>query len=276
MKYIIVLLSFLPELVSGQQKTNTQNKPNSLATFLMFNWEVIHAVNIDNPEDTVYNRAKKIKKWSVGDDAIYRLGNKQLGFVGADDRVEIGIADSVTENRFIARITYANGQECVYEYDNVALVKGNLTYRFRKWNFVDNDSRVRILQYGYNGFCYKTKEPHHRPTLAEIEKKRGNKISYVFSNDDGKPIANAEVTITVPQNSIHFITSVYTNKNGEANGYYRDSDFSSTGHITLLMEYQGLKSSAVVEKKYCPIVIKRVLTSKDEGSEDVKISIGPE
>jgi hypothetical protein len=274
MKYLLLFLFILPELVFSQQKSIAQNKPNSLATLLMFNWHIAHAVNIENPNDTAYNPAKKIKNWDLSKTSIYRLGNKQLGFTGTG-AVEIGVADSVTETRFIARITYANGQKCIYEYDNVVLLKhGGLSYTFRKWNFVNNDSAVRILHYGYKAVCYKDKQPHHQPPLAEIIKKRGNKISYVFTDDDGKPMADKEVMITIPSNGMHYITSVYTNSAGEATSYYKDSDFSSTGHITLLIEYQGLKSSAVVERKNCPIVIKRVLTSKED--ESPQISIGPE
>lgn len=145
-----------------------------------------------------------------------------------------------------------------------------MTYTFKRWTIIA-DTKKRLFHYGFYATCEPSKAPLPKPTLAELEKKRGNKISYVFTTDDAKPIANKQVKIIIPTGGVNMITDVYTDSAGKATGYYPDSYFASNNHITLFIEYGNLKSSAVLEKKYCPAVLKRVLTAKKD--DDVKIGI---
>jgi hypothetical protein len=260
MKYILILSSLLPVWVMAQTQTNCFTK------YMNKNWQIINAINILDSNEIVYNPAKKIKTWDLGGKTIYRLNKTQLGLMDGVGNVDLGIVDSISPDRFIINVTSSNGYKTVYEYKNIKLLKDTLTYDFYKWNFTTNTTE-RHLHYGYSAICIPSKKVIPKPTLQDLEKKWGNKITFIFTTDDGKPIANKEIKIIIPVNGLNMISYVYTDIKGLATNYFKDNLFSSTNHLTLRIEYGNLKSSAVVEKKYCPITLRRTLKA-NQGDTD--------
>jgi hypothetical protein len=261
MKQFLFCLIWIPIAVIAQKKEN------SFDLLLNHNWRLVAATNLEEVNDTVFSRERKIKRWDLEKFSIYRLDNGQIGFMDGTGLVFPGKPDSISSNRFIAYIRYENGYPCVYEFSNVEVTKNRLSYTFRKWNYKGSDTtKERLLHFGFHAVCQLSKLQNERPTWSQIEKSRGNKISYVFTTDNGQPVAGKEVRIIIHLKGMNVLQSVYTNSKGEATGYYPDSYFEINDHITMGMEYGTLSSSAVLEKKYCPVVLKRVLTSeKDDG-----------
>ncbi|HEX7846041.1 MAG TPA: hypothetical protein VF476_09605 [Chitinophagaceae bacterium] len=266
MKHFLILLLLSP--LWGK----TQTKDNCFTIFLNKNWEVAKAVNILDSNDVVYAPADNIKTWDIGSNSIYRLSKDQIALVDGAGNVDLGTVDSISINRFVVHVTSPNGYRSIYEYYNIQFSKNTLIYSYRKWNYTTNTNE-RHLHYGYSAICQLSKKTFPKPTLAQLEKKWGNKISFVFTAADGNPVANKEVKIIIPVNGQNMVTYVYTDARGFATNYYKDDLFDSNKHITMFIEYGNLSASAVVEKKHCPITLKRAL--KRDRKEDLeKISIG--
>jgi hypothetical protein len=269
MKQYLFFILLLPLASIGQKSSN------SLSIFLNNNWQIVRAMNIENPGDTVFDRTKSIKRWDLDKVSVYKLDNKTLAFMNSSGLIDRGTADSITADRFIVYVRYPGGYPCIYEYSNVKQTGNSLSYTFRKWNYYGSDpTKARLFHYGYTAVCQVSKAKPERSTWADTEKKLGNKIGFVFTTADGKPVANKEIKIITDVKGLHMIGSVYTNEKGEATGYFGDSYFAFNGHISMRMEYEGLHATAVLEKKYCPAVLKRVLTTGDDNG--VKIGIAPE
>ena len=270
MKQLFFCILFLPLIAIGQKSAN------SLSVLLNNNWQLVTAINLEGINDTVFDKTKNIKRWDLNKVSVYKLDTKTLAFMNSNGLIDRGTADSITVDRFIAHVQYPGGYPCVYEYSNIKQTGNTLTYTFRKWNYYGSDpTKERLFHYGYKAICRISKAKPERPTWADTEKKLGTKIGFVFTTVDGKPIAKKEIKIVTDVKGLHMMGSVYTNEKGEATGYFGDSYFAFNGHISMRMEYNGLHSTAVVEKKHCPLVIKRALTTGDD-DDGIKIGIAPQ
>lgn len=265
MRFIITILLLIPYFGL------TQSKDKSLSALLDKDWLIMKSVNIESNSDTVYNRNTGIKKWNFDSTRIYRLENSQIALVDGEGNIELGVADSITSNRFIVYVTFTGGFKCLYEYSNINHSKDKLSYTFRKWNY-KTGSKERYLHYGYSTICETSKKKLPKPNIIQIEKSRkGNKISYEFTYDNGKPISDKEIKITVSLKGISIVTYVYTDSAGKATTYYPDYYFASNKHISISMQYGNLKSSAVLEQKYCPATLKRALTDKEDDTGNIRV-----
>jgi hypothetical protein len=263
MKSFFYLILFVPAIAAAQ----TTGK--SLQVFIKQNWRVIRAVDVTDSSNIIYDEAAGVKKWDMNSFSIYPLDKKTYGFIHSSGAVETGSADSVNERRFLGRITYAGGMECLYEYNDIQ-VKGNqLQFTFRKWNYSRDGSR--FLHFGYHLVCERSKKPIDYPDWATLEKRRGNKISFILTTDDGKPFSGQVVKVSIPLKGYTMLTELYTDKEGKVIGYYPDSYFIFNNNITLFLECSGLRSSVMLEKKNCPAVLKRTMSMHSDG-EGMKIS----
>jgi hypothetical protein len=263
MKSFLYLILIIPIYSSGQ----TTGK--SLQLFIKQNWRVIKAVDVTDSSNIIYDEAAGVKKWDMNSYSIYPLDKKIYGFINSSGAVETGTPDSISSNRFLGRITYTGGMECLYEYSDINLKGNQLHFIYRKWNY--NRDGSRLFHFGYHLVCERSKKPLDYPDWARLEKRRGNKISFILTTDDGKPFSGQVVKVTIPLKGYSLLTELFTDKDGKVNGYYPDSYFINNNNITLFLECKGLKSSVMLEKKYCPAVLRRTMSANTE-QEGVKIS----
>jgi hypothetical protein len=176
--------------------------------------------------------------------------------------LDVGIIDSISPSRFVVNINYPNGSKSVYEYSEIKITKNIISFTFKGWDLYNN-GHDKVFQYGYYAICKPSKSPIVKPTLAEIEKKRGNRIDYEFTTDNGKPLKGKRVDINVVMKGYQIQSMIFTDSLGKATGYYPDYYFESNNSIIILIKQDNLKSSVLLEKKYCPTTIKRVLSANE-------------
>lgn len=263
MKSFLYLILFVPAITAAQ----TTGK--SLQVFIKQNWRVIRAVDVTDSSNIIYDEKSGVKKWDMNSFSIYPLDKKTYGFIHSSGAVETGTPDSVTGNHFLGRITYSGGMECLYEYSDIAVKGTQLQFTFRKWNYSRDGSR--FLHFGYYLTCALSKKPLDYPDWTTLEKRRGNKISFILSTDEGKPFSGQVVKVTIPLKGYNILTELYTDKEGKVTGYYPDDYFTFTNNITLFLECSGLRSSVMLDKKNCPAIVRRTMTAHTDG-EGVKIS----
>lgn len=260
-----IFLAFFLPLV-----TKAQPAGKSFQLFLKQNWRVIRAVDVTDSTQVVYDEAAGIKKWDMNSFSIYQLDKKTYGFINSNKAVETGVPDSVGPDSFLGRIRFADESEGLYEYKQIRLKGNQLHFTYVKW-IIGRDG-YRLFHYGYHLVCERSKKTLEYPDLATLEKRRGNKINFILTTENGKPLAGQNVKVTIPLKGYSMLTELNTDKEGKATGYYPDSYFINNNNITLFLEWNGLRSSVVLEKKYCPAVLKRKLSVPE--SED-KIMVSP-
>jgi hypothetical protein len=264
MKQLIFLLSFLPSLA------NSQVKPSTFSRLLNKNWQAVSAVNISNKSDTVYNIERGVRTWNLDGLDLYQDPSGNVIFMAGSENPQLVRPDSVSFDRFILHARMPGGFPCIYEFCDIRYGQGKLSYTFRRWSFTKGDpTGTRRFDYGFKAFLQKSKAEKPRPSWLEAEKKFGSKIEFLLMNPDNSPLANKEVQITTISNGFHLTNSLYTDEKGKACGYFSDHQFEQNGHITILLKYQSFQSSAVVEKKHCPITVKRVLQVESNGDEKI-------
>lgn len=251
------LLICLTPLFAKSQGNNSKTHP-----LVTQDWTIIKAVDITDTTHVVYDPPRKITSWDMSNVFIYSLGKGQVGLANSLG-VDIGVLDSITPGRFLVNISYPGGEKSVFEYSQVKITKNQITFAFRRWNMVNN-GKDRLFQYGYYATCKPGKRTDPKPTLAEIEKKRGNRIDFVFTTEDGKPLQDKKVEITAVVKGYQVLSALYTDSLGKATGYYPDYYFEINHTINLLIRQENLRSSVLLEKKYCPATVKRVLSASGE------------
>jgi hypothetical protein len=267
MKYTFgfILFFLLSLYVSGQQTGK------SLQVFLKQNWRVIRATDVTDSSNVLYDEAAGIKQWNnISSYSIYPLDKKTFGFINSNGPVETGVPDSVGNDRFLGKITYIGGMECLFEYKNIIVKENQLTFTFLKWNYTRKGER--LFHYGLQLVCERSKKPLAYPDWKTLEKSWGNKISFVFTTNDGKPLANELIKVSIPQKGYTSLGELYTDKEGKVTSYFPDSYFLYNNNISFFFECNGLKSSAILEKKYCPAILKRTMTVPEA---DDKIMVSP-
>jgi hypothetical protein len=267
MKYCFIIYFLIPHL--GLAQVNKLNKV--ISHFLTKDWSIVKSVNIKDSNDILYDRNSNIKKWNLDSTRVYSLSKKQIGLIDGDGDIEWGEIDSVSANRFIVNVAYTGGIKCVNEYSDIRFLNNRLSYVFRMW-YKSVYTNKRRLHHGYSAICISSSKKLQKPNLTQIEKmKKGNKIKFEFTYEDGKPISNKEIKISIRLKDSWVATTIYTDSLGKVTSYFPDYYFATNEHITMGMQYENLKSSAVLEQKYCPATLKRVLTDKEDNTEKIGV-----
>jgi hypothetical protein len=267
MKYCFFTFFFIPYLGIAQE-----NKLNKVIShFLTKEWSIVKSVNIKDSNDILYDHKGNIKKWNLDSAKVYSLGKNQVGLIDGDGDIEWGEIDSVSANRFLVNVSYAGGIKCVNEYSDIRFSDKKLSYVFRVW-YKSIYTNTRHLHHGYSANCVMSNKKLQKPNLAQVQKlKKGNKIKFEFTYEDGKPISNKEIKISIHLENSWVLTTVNTDILGKVTSYFPDSYFATNEHITMLMQYGNIKSSAVLELKYCPTTLKRILTDKEDDTDKIGV-----
>lgn len=71
------------------------------------------AINVTDRNEVLYDRINNIKNWNLEKAFMFKMNEKQLGIAADGVNVDIGVADSISDKRFIVNVTYPNGFKCV-------------------------------------------------------------------------------------------------------------------------------------------------------------------
>lgn len=262
-KNLLYIICFFPLISKSQTKTK------KLHPLVKKDWFIIKALDINDTTNVLYDLSKNTKKWDLKNTFIYALDKNQVGIMNILG-VDVGIIDSVSSNRFIVTINYPNGSKSFHEYSEIKITKSLITYTFRRWDLSSNGDS-KYLQYGYYATCKPSKKVIAKPTFKEIEKKRGNRINYEFTTDNGKPLKEKRIDINIVMKGYQIQSWLFTDSLGKATAYYPDYYFESNNSIIILIKQGNLKSSIMLEKKYCPATIKRALSDKEDMGNKIEI-----
>lgn len=244
-KNLLFIICFFP-LIS-----KSQTKIKKLHPLVKQDWFIIKALDINDTANVLYDLSKNTKKWDLKNTFIYALDKSQVGIMNILG-VDVGIIDSIGLNRFIVTINYPNGFKSLHEYSEIKITKSLITYTFRRWDLSSNGDS-KYFQYGYYATCKPSKMVIAKPTFAEIEKKRGNRINYEFTTDNGKPLKEKRIDINIVMKGYQIQSWLFTDSLGNATAYYPDYYFESNNSIIILIKQGNLKSSVMLEKRYCPL-----------------------
>ncbi len=241
-----------------------------LLIFFFISLQTLYAQNVDEILDQIKNKEFSLteKTITVNDKVISKSNKKKIGefiyFIGKDS-IFFKYGDHIE----IAKL----------EPNNYELIKTTLFS-----DKTEDETKIYDLQFdGTILSFYELKMTEYTRTLQKINykyllKKKNEKLLYknfqnkanqlfieiIFFDAKNILLKNKEIEVSVHTNDYGHITVglFKTDKLGKTVISVKDDYFLKTNYITLFYKHKNLESNNVLEKKYFPFFIKKILAPK--------------